>query len=90
MALKSKDGNKKHMTQIFKFWVQIWNQREKLYKIHFTSRRGIFFQNLTSKAALCPVNYRIAGYAIAGDSGSPGAMCHDTYYAPRPNGYRVR
>ena len=41
------------MTQIFKFWSQIWNQREKLYKNHFTSSRGVFFQNLTSKAALC-------------------------------------
>ena len=30
---------KKLTTQIFKFWFQIWNQREKLYENHYMSRR---------------------------------------------------
>ena len=38
-GIKNKDGNKKNMTQIFKFWFQIWNQREKLYENHYMSRR---------------------------------------------------
>ena len=42
MTLK-KDG-KKNTTQIFKFWIQIWNQCEKLYKNYFTSRSSIFFK----------------------------------------------
>ena len=42
---------KKNMTQIFKFWFQIWNQREKLYKNHFTSRRGVFFSKFNLKSS---------------------------------------
>ena len=42
MTLK-KDG-KKNTTQIFKFWIQIWKQCEKLYKNYFSSRSSIFFK----------------------------------------------
>ena len=52
MALKNKDGNKKNMTQIFKFWFQIWNQRDNCIRIIIRPDAVFFFQNVTSKAAL--------------------------------------
>ena len=52
MLLKNKDGNKKKHDANFQVLISDLKSAKKLYKNHFTPRRCIFFQNLTSKAAL--------------------------------------
>ena len=62
MALKNKDGNKKNMTQIFKFWFQIWNQRVNCIRIIIRPDAVFFFQNLISKAAMCDITRHRASW----------------------------
>ena len=46
------------MTQIFKFWFQIWIQRKNLNKNHFISRRAFFFSKINIGKQQC--EYKIA------------------------------